>query len=86
MTDGLLLGILLILLTEFPDNLELSETLVSVDILRECSPSGSLDTTASTIVRLSGLEIGGKPFLNAISRAEEADVCCEIDSGDFFGS
>lgn len=86
MTDGLLLGMLLILLTELPDTLELPENLVSVDILRECNSSGSADLTASTILRLNGLEIGGKPFLNAISRAEEADVCCDIDSGDFFGS
>lgn len=86
MTDGLLRGMVLILLTELPDNLELPEVLVSVDILRECSPSFLLDLTAAVPPRLNGLEIGEKPFLNAISRAEEADVCCEIDSGDFFGS
>lgn len=86
MIDGLLLGVLWILLTELPDALELPETLVSVDKLRECNPFGLADFTASTILRLNGLEIGGKPFLNAISRAEEADVCCDIDSGDFFGS
>ena len=95
MIDGLLLGVSLILLSELPDALEFPETLVSVDKLRECNRLGSADTTASTILRLNGLEIGlrlngleigGKPFLNAISRAEEADVCCDIDSGDFFGS
>ena len=79
MTDGLLLGMLLILLVELPDNLEFPETLVSVDMLRECKRSGLADW-------LIGLEMRGKPFLNAMSRAEEADVCCEIDSGDFLGS
>ena len=86
MTDGLLLGVLLIFLMELPDNLEPSESLVSADMLRECSPSGLLDVTVSPILTLNGTEIGGNPFLNAISRAEEADVCCEIDSGDLFGS
>lgn len=84
--DGLLLGVPLILLTELLDNLETPETLVSVDLLRECSPSNSADLDNSVMPRLIGLEMGGKPFLNAISRAEEADVCCEIDRGDFFGS
>ena len=86
MTDGLLLGMLLILLTELQDNLEVPEILVSVDILRECNPSSSVDLTAPAVLRLNGLDIGGYPFLNAISRAEDADVCCDIDSGDFFES
>ena len=86
MIDGLLLGVLLIRLTELPDTLELPESLVSVDLLRECSRSGSAVLQSSAVSRPIELEMGGKPFLNAISRAEDADVCCEIDSGEFFGS
>ena len=43
MADGLLRGMLLILLIELPDKLELPEILVSVDMLRECSTSQSVD-------------------------------------------
>ena len=54
MTEGLLLGMLFILLIELPDNLELPETLVSVDILRECSPSASVHLTTSALSKLVG--------------------------------
>jgi len=77
------LGIPLILLIEFPGNLEAADTFESPETVRECRELGSVALDPSTLRNPDGLDIGGNPFLSAMSRAEEAEVCCDTGSGTF---
>lgn len=86
MTEGLLRGVLLILLIEFPDNLEATDAFESPETLRACRISDSVDLIPSVLRKSDGLDMGGKPFLNAMSLAEDADVCCDTGRGTFLGS
>ena len=76
-TEGLLLGIPVIHLIESPDILVAADTLESPETLRECGRSGSVALNLSTLRNPSGLVIGMDCFLSAMSRAEEAEVCCD---------
>ena len=79
-TDGRLRGVPLILLMEFPD------CFVSPETLREWGLPDSVSLEPSSLRKSDGREIAGKPFLKAMSLAEDSDVCCEIGRGTWVES
>lgn len=85
-TDGLLLGTPLILFIELPDSFDVVDNFEFADMFREWELSRPIDLTVEAEPCIDGLEIGGIPFRNAKSLADEADVCCDIERGDFAGS